>query len=753
MFKIKESYKEKYFNTRRAIVVVVTLIIVLLMGAVYLGLISSKQMKEIIREDFNQQQLVLARYAASSMEHSLDYIQRELSLLNLSPSIQYLEKVSWARRMNITLSAAKEEGVVEIRFIDQSGKKAYIVDNRATPLIIHDNFTDTDYFKWALRKENKNRIYCCEINRASPQHPDELIMRLVIPTYEESVDEAHPVPTGRLAGMLIFTVDITYLVRNATQGIKMGKTGYAWVIDKRGIFLYHPQRAFIGEDAFKIREMKKPKISFAKINTIQKERMLEGKEGTGRYVSGWHRGIEIEMEKLIAYAPVYYHGDWSWSVAVVAPMSEVEGVIHSVYIRQFYIQGTLILAIILGCMYVIGFERRWANALEEEVKEKTKNLEEFLEKLEKSEKKYKTLVESAQDLIFTVDENGKFLSMNRSSAIFFKNSPDNLTGKNMYDLFAEESAKLQMGFIAQALKTGNNINVKYPVKVGNSDYWFSSNFVPLKDESGKIYAFLGISRDITERKNLEEEQIYNTEKLASLGKLTAGVVHELNQPIAVISGFADILLEKIEPGKNHEILETIERQSQNCKRIIESILGFARYPDKTDYSSDVNISLERVLAVVENILVAEKITLKKNITAELPEVRGDSGHLQQVFMNLIINAVAAMRGGGVLTVSTRLNSFGNKVEILFKDTGHGIKREYRDKVFNAFFTTKKRGEGTGLGLSVSYGIVSKYGGNINFETVAEEEDRERMGTTFIVTLPVLSSGDKQMSDKTQPQIN
>jgi len=742
VFKIKGYYKEKYFNTRRAIVVVGSFIILLLIGAVYVGLTSSRQMKEIICEDFNQQQLVLARYAASSMEHSLDYIQRELSLLNLSPSIQYLEKVSWARRMNITLSGVKEEGVFEIRFIDRSGKTAHIVDNRGASLVIRGDFSNADYFKWALNKENKDRIYCCEIKGSSPQYPDKLIMLLATPTYEESVDEAHPVPTGRLSGVLTFAVDITYLVRQATQEIIMGKTGYAWVIDKRGLFLYHPQKAFIGEDAFKIREMKKPKISFAKINMIQKERMLKGKEGTGNYISGWHLGIEAEMEKLIAYSPVYHQGDWSWSVAVASPMSEVEGIIHSVYVRQFYIQGTIILVIILGCMYVIGFERRWTNALEEEVKEKTKNLAEFLEELKKSEEKYKTLVESAQDLIFTIDKNGKFLSLNRCSANFFKDSPDNLTGKNIYDLFDKESAKLQMGFVEQVFKTGNNINVKYPVKAGNRDYWFTSNFVPLKDESGKVYASLGISRDITERRKLEEEQIYNTEKLASLGKLTAGVVHELNQPIAVILGFTDILLEKIESStKNHEILETIERQAQNCKKIIESILDFARYPDKTEYSSNINESLERVLSVVENILVTEKITLEKNIAKDLPKVRGDSGHLQQVFMNLITNAVAVMQGGGALTVSTRLNSSGSKVKVVFKDTGHGIKREYRDKIFDAFFTTKKRGKGTGLGLSVSYGIVSKYGGDIKFETVAEEEDREKMGTTFIVALPVVPSGE------------
>src|SRR4030065_265322 len=122
----------------------------------------------------------------------------------------------------------------------------------------------------------------------------------------------------------------------------------------------------------------------------------------------------------------------------------------------------------------------------------------------------------------------------------------------------------------------------------------------------------------------------------------------------------------------------------DCKRIVENLLGFARYPETIEYSTDVNVNVERVLSVVENILVIKKITLEKNLAGDLPKARGDSGHLQQVFMNLITNAVAAMEGGGVLTISTRLNEPGNRVEILFKDTGHGIKREYRDKIFALF---------------------------------------------------------------------
>jgi len=750
MKKEKIYFAEKYYNIKRAIILVGILVMALLVVAFCLSMFSAGQMKEIVSEDFNRQQLVLAKYAANRMENSLDFIKRELSLLNLSPSIQYLEKVSWASRMNTTLSAVKDDGVLEIRFIDRNGGTAHIVDERGMSHVIQGHFADTDYYKWASLKKNKNRIYVSKITKDSGQYPEKLVMILATPTYEQSVDEAYPVATGNLSGVLIFMIDVTCLVEKAVKRIRSGKTGYAWVIDSEGVFLYHPHREFIGDNAFKARAMKKPKISFSQINMIQKEKMLEGKEGTGRYTSGWHMSVETEMKKLIAYAPIHprAYPQFFWSVAVVAPLSEIEEAVRSVFIRQLYIQGSILLAIIFGGVYVINFERRWSKILETEVMKKTDDLKNSLEELKKSEEQYKILVESAEDLIFTVDEEAKFLSMNRCAADFFGERSDNLIGKTMSDLFSPQSAQLQMGFIRQVFDTESNVNVKYLVEVGNREYWFSSNFVPLKDEGGKVFAVLGLSRDITERKRLEEEQIYNTERLASLGTLSAGVAHELNNPVAMILGFSDLLLEKMEPdSKSHEIVKTIERQALNCKRIVESILSYARRAEAIEYSADVNENIEKVIFVVENILVTEKITLEKRLTKDLPKVRGDSGRLQQVFMNFIVNAFGSMKGGGILTVSTRLNSSGNKVEILFKDTGHGIKREYRNKIFEAFFTTKKVGEGTGLGLSVSYGIINKYNGDISFETVAEEEDMERKGTTFKVSLPVASPDSKQQTDQ------
>ena len=259
---------------------------------------------------------------------------------------------------------------------------------------------------------------------------------------------------------------------------------------------------------------------------------------------------------------------------------------------------------------------------------------------------------------------------------------------------------------------------------------------PALEDLGVITQLVVMEGDIAKSKK-NSGTLFDIQMLTPQGKLAAAVAHELNNPLAVILGFTDLLMEKMDSdSQSHEILKAIERQALSCKRIVECLSIFTRYPETTEHSTDINVNLERMISVIENILVAKKITIDKNLAEDLPKAKGDTGDLRQVFMNLATNAIAAMNRGGHLTVSTRLNTSGNRLEILFKDTGHGIKREYRDKIFDPFFTTRKARKGAGLGLSVSYDLVSKYGGDITFETVAEEEDRERKGTAFTVSLPV-----------------
>mgnify|MGYP000173495396 CR=1 FL=1 len=222
------------------------------------------------------------------------------------------------------------------------------------------------FLAWAAQPEHKGQVLVMPVSNQIPHYVGRLITVMAVPTYEMSVDDTHPHPSGAYTGVLVFYIDTHALTKKFTQGIRSGKTGYAWIMNSDGTFLNHPERDFIGKNAFTVRKERMPAISFDAINQIQREKMLTGKEGWGAYLSGWHRGMAGEIQKLMAYAPVQLDDQnlvqenkpaISWSVAVVAPASEVEGVIHTLYTRQFYLQ--VIIGLVVGAIAaLLWFYRR-----------------------------------------------------------------------------------------------------------------------------------------------------------------------------------------------------------------------------------------------------------------------------------------------------------------------------------------------------------------------------------------------------------
>jgi len=216
------------------------------------------------------------------------------------------------------------------------------------------------------------------------------------------------------------------------------------------------------------------------------------------------------------------------------------------------------------------------------------------------------------------------------------------------------------------------------------------------------------------------------------------VAHEINNPLAIILGFADLLSERLPlDSEEYKLIKTIERQGYNCKKIVENLMTFARFREKSQYDTDINLSVELLMEVVKGTVLTKKIKTRLDLAEGLPRVRGDADQLQQVFLNLINNAILAMPQGGGLTITTRLNADKDRVQISFADTGTGIKKEHLPKIFDPFFTTRKVGEGTGLGLSVSYAIIQKFGGAIHCESRTKDEapDQES-GATFTISLPL-----------------
>jgi two-component system NtrC family sensor kinase len=232
-------------------------------------------------------------------------------------------------------------------------------------------------------------------------------------------------------------------------------------------------------------------------------------------------------------------------------------------------------------------------------------------------------------------------------------------------------------------------------------------------------------------KEFATRKVMESERLAIIGQLAAGVAHEMNNPLQGIVTYSHLLLERTSAeNPAREFAQKIVTQANQCRDIIRGLLDFARQRKPDKRSSNVNVVLQECVSLVANQALFQNIELVKAIDQNLPPVLMDPAQIQQVFMNMIINAAEAMNGCGRLTLATRLEPAARFIEVEFTDTGHGISEQDIEKLFNPFFTTKEPGHGTGLGLAISYGIVKEHKGAVSVESQVGK------GTTFVVRLPV-----------------
>jgi two-component system NtrC family sensor kinase len=268
---------------------------------------------------------------------------------------------------------------------------------------------------------------------------------------------------------------------------------------------------------------------------------------------------------------------------------------------------------------------------------------------------------------------------------------------------------------------------------GNLDYRVEAT---QKDEIAKLAkTFNLMASSLKERderlKEYTQQQIMKSERLATLGQLAAGVAHEINNPLGAILMYSHLSLEEMETeDPRRKNMEKVAIEATRCKNIVRGLLDFARQSEPNVEEADANEILRRTLSLLQNQAQFQNITITTTLCTSLPKAMMDSGQIQQVFTNIILNAAEAMDGEGELIVATRAASGDGFIEIEFTDTGCGISRENLDKIFDPFFTTKEVGRGTGLGLAVSYGIIARHRGTI------EVKSSPGKGTTFIVRLPL-----------------
>ncbi|PYV17509.1 MAG: histidine kinase, partial [Acidobacteria bacterium] len=341
------------------------------------------------------------------------------------------------------------------------------------------------------------------------------------------------------------------------------------------------------------------------------------------------------------------------------------------------------------------------------------------ESLEGKARAYQNLKDFSENIIESI--NVGVIAVNLEQRVESWNTPmealyglprSEAVGKHLAEIFAP-SLVAELPSPSEPQATLSLYKFRLPTPSGRERV-VNLSLTPLIGKEGRVIGRLVILNDLTERVELED-QLAQAEKLSSIGLLAAGVAHEVNTPLAVITSQAQMLIKQIpSDDAKAKTLDRIIKQSFRASEIVNNLLKFSRTSGSEYLEVDLNRVIRDTLALVEPMLRASKITLNTQLASGLPGVHGNTGKLQQVFMNLIMNARDAMPYGGELTMATESEDSTVRVEVT--DNGVGIPSEYLSKIFDPFFTTKSTSRGTGLGLAVSYGIIREHGGKIAVES-------------------------------------
>jgi len=360
-----------------------------------------------------------------------------------------------------------------------------------------------------------------------------------------------------------------------------------------------------------------------------------------------------------------------------------------------------------------------------------KSLERKAEQYERLKEFNENIVESISVGVLAVDLEDRIESWNSQMEVMFAKPRADVLGMSLSEVFPapflEEYYRLR-----QSAGIHNLYKFRLATTAGESR---TTNIAiaPLVSRDFSVIGRLIIVDDITERVELEG-QLSQAEKLSSIGLLAAGVAHEVNTPLAVISSYAQMLAKQVTgDARKSELLDKITRQTFRASEIVNSLLNFSRTSSTEFTSVDLNRVIQDTLMLLEHQLKVGRVKVVQQLQSELPPIYGNTGKLQQVFLNLFLNAKDAMPSGGTLMVATQN---GHNVQVIVTDTGNGIAQEHIHRIYDPFFTTKgkpKTGHsgGTGLGLSVTYGIIQEHAGKIRVNS------RPGEGTTFTMEFPLI----------------
>jgi two-component system NtrC family sensor kinase len=369
---------------------------------------------------------------------------------------------------------------------------------------------------------------------------------------------------------------------------------------------------------------------------------------------------------------------------------------------------------------------------------------ELLRERSRLNERYRRVLETTRDAIVITDVQRTIVFANPAAHELFGYPGKQLLDMRVADTLPPDAHESVAAFESAAFA---GVPQRYETLITRADgeqRTVSVSTAPLR-EGDQITGVVASLRDVTDER-LMAEQLLQREKLAAVGQLVSGVAHELNNPLAGIMAFAQLL--EIAPGipdEQRDAVQTIFREARRAAKIVSNLLLFAREraPERT--STDLNTVLRDTLELRRYVLYTQQVEVVLDLDEALPTVRADPFQLQQVLLNLLTNAEHALKSAaGPKRITLQTRRVGGRIIARVSDTGHGIPAEQIDRIFNPFFTTKDVGEGTGLGLSISDGIIRQHGGEITVHSVVGR------GTTFTIRLPIVPPAELPVSEPAAP---
>ena len=354
------------------------------------------------------------------------------------------------------------------------------------------------------------------------------------------------------------------------------------------------------------------------------------------------------------------------------------------------------------------------------------------DELKISESKYRQLFETSLDAIFICDTQRRLVDINRAGIKLF-GFQDRAEALRIpaFDWLFREAGDAEL--LWKTIQTSGFVNEFETSMVGGAG---NRRHVIITahqraSERGQPEGLEGNIRDVTEKRRLEK-YLSQTEKLASIGQLAAGVAHEINNPLGVIQCYAGLIKKSAEPSSQIlEDVKIIEKHTLNCKSVVEALLSFARVSEPRMEQADIHACIDDVLSVLDRHMQKHSITITRQYGSGLPLLTIDVQKMKQVFMNLLLNAQQSIGHQGNIDIETQCDMSTRVVYVRISDSGTGISVRNQERIFEPFFTTKSESNGTGLGLAVTYGIVKQHDGDITVDSSPGE------GATFTVALPVV----------------